>query len=1584
MTHNGQMTPTDPRQIAPSALDRFSAPTRRWFSLRHQSATAVQEAAWTAIESSSDTLVTAPTGSGKTLAAFLLEIDALMDPTMTPTTRGDRCRVLYVSPLKALANDVQLNLMAPLQGIAETAVAMEIPHRDVTVAVRTADTPAADRRRFATRPSDILVTTPESLYLILTSAARSGLHGVRTVIIDEIHALAGTKRGAHLAVSLERLGTLTGQRPQRVGLSATVAPLERVAEFLSGNPHAPHAHPTLIVAPPSDKHVALNIVVPVKDLTDLPSAAADLPERPQDDPARNTRATATIWPHIEERIVDLVAQQRTTLIFVNSRRTAEKLTARINETWAAKHGTTVADTGTSSAAEVLASSPMSAGVSTVIARAHHGSMSHDERKATETGLKDGTLRAVVATASLELGIDMGHVDLVIQVGAPPSVASGLQRVGRAGHQVGATSQGTLFPLYRGELIPSVVTCLGMAEGDVERVPELRNPLDVLAQQIVAIAAMDDIHVTNLRDLMMRSQPFALLGQRTFDGVLDMLSGQSLSEALSTLRPRITWDRGTNVIRALPSAKNVAVTSGGTIPDRGYFGVYLAVPDAPDTSKSSPSATSRPRARRVGELDEEMVFESHVGDVFTLGTSSWRILEINADRVIVAPAPGSPGRLPFWKGDSPGRPAQLGGRLGRWLREQAPLVIEGASMAPVPRHSGPVTVTCDAWSEDNMRAYLQDQMAATGMLPDDRHIVVETFPDVLGDWMIVIHSLWGARVNGPWTMVLRERLREKAPAARFTHSDDGIIIRVPAEDDPPRILPSDLLIAPEDLDDVVRQHVVDSAHFAARFREAAARALVLPRGAPNRRRPLWQQRLRAGSLLEASATQPNFPLTIEALRECVEDDFDLSALRAVLDALQAGEISLHQVATPSPSPFAQHIAGDFTAKYLYEEDAPLAERRAAALSLDPALLREVLGESHAATVPKDEAVLHGITLSVGWLTEERLIRNAEDVASTLRWLGPSRIAELRLRMAPDLADQLESWLNHLEMTHRAIHTHPPRSEESWWAMVEDASMVRDALGHTLPHWVPMSLRTAPQEPLADLLRRRARTVTSLTATALAAELGLDDVLVQVTLESLAAQGALVPDTFHLDGFCDKDVALRIRKQSMAAARAKIAPVPLATYANFLPRWHGWGNLRGIDGVLQTIDRLDGAPILAASLEESILSARVDDYEPWMLDELTSTGEVVWSGTARPGSRQDDTESHPGWVRLHRADHLDRQPRPLTAREQLGPSARSLLAELETTGSQFATALHSHHSELSSSGLADALWEVAWAGYATNDRFAVLRARAEVTAQPSTPARASHSRPGRTGLRSGLSSRALRTASAHRSTRSDLAGRWSALAAPTASPEVQAAWLADSLLNRHGVVTRDIIAYECLPTMVLAVQQVLRAEAELGTIRRGYFVEGLAGTQYATTEAIDALRVTGKDNTVVLAATDPAQAYGVSVDWPSSAGSHLPGRRAGAFVVLRNGELVCYLERGGRSLLSFAADSDTMTHAARAIVEAVAQGRLSPPTIATINSDPVLAAHRAADPASQRLDDAPRHTTMNAALRSAGFILTPRGLRLPRSH
>jgi ATP-dependent Lhr-like helicase len=1551
-------------------LASFSAPTRTWFEAAFARPTPAQAGAWTAISAGRHALVVAPTGSGKTLSAFLWSIDRLAG-SPPPADRKQRTRVLYVSPLKALAVDVERNLRAPLTGIRHTSERLGVRPPDISVGLRSGDTSPADRRRLASTPPDILITTPESLFLMLTSQARETLRGVETVIVDEVHAVAGTKRGAHLALSLERLDELLERPAQRIGLSATVRPVEEVARFLGG------VQPVEVVAPRSEKRWDLQVVVPVEDMTEL--ALAQGPDEVAEGSAAGAaERRASIWPHVEERVVDLIEQHRSTIVFANSRRLAERLTARFNEIAAARAesvlpsgSTTRTDStdgagATRSPAALMGQAGRADGAPVVIARAHHGSVSKEQRALIEDDLKRGRLPCVVATSSLELGIDMGAVDLVVQIESPPSVASALQRVGRAGHQVGETSRGVLLPKHRGDLVQTAVAVERMRAGAIEALRVPANPLDVLAQQVVAVTALDQWDADDLYALVRRSAPFTTLPRSAYDATLDLLSGRYPSDEFRELRPRIVWDRVAGTLTARPGAQRLAVTSGGTIPDRGLFGVFLVGAES--------RAGSAGGASRVGELDEEMVYESRVGDVFALGATSWRIEDITHDRVLVSPAPGQPGRLPFWKGDQLGRPAELGAAVGAFTRELSALPAEQARQRCAD-------AGLDAWAADNLVAFLDEQREATATLPTDRTLLVERFRDELGDWRIVVHSPYGAQVHAPWALAIGVRLRERYGIdAQALPGDDGIVLRIPETDqDPPA---ADVVVFDADeIEDLVTAEVGGSTLFASRFRECAARALLLPRRDPGRRSPLWQQRQRSAQLLQVAVRYPSFPIVLEAVRECLQDVYDVPALRALMRDLAARRIRVVDVATTAPSPFARSLLFGYVAAFMYEGDSPVAERRAAALSLDQGLLAELLGRAELREL-LDPDVLAELERELQRLVPDRRARDAEGVADLLRLLGPLSEAET-IDRSVEGAD-VGSWLALLSDARRIVEVRVAGEER--WAAVEDVARLRDGLGVPVPPGAPDVFAEPVADPLADLVGRYARTHGPFTPADVGGRLGLGVAVVRHTLSRLAAQGRVLEGEFRPAGvgteWCDAEVLRRLRRRSLAALRKEVEPVEPSTLGRFLPVWQNVhaaggsqaGRLRGIDGVAAVVDQLAGCAVPASALEPLVLAGRVVDYVPAMLDELTATGEVLWAGHGSlPGTD--------GWVSLHLAEtaHLTLPDRPVLAELAGTPLHDAVLEALAGGGAYFFRRLADATGSTDDKALEAALWDLVWAGRVSNDTLAPLRAL-------TSGGRTTH-RPRRAAPRTRAASRRVsaRLDLPSRTGPPTVAGRWSLLPELEADPTRRAHAAAEGLLERHGVVTRGAVASERVPGGFAGVYKVLAAFEETGRCRRGYFVGSLGAAQFGVPGAVDRLRsfsreVGGaqeeKPQAVALASTDPANPYGAALPWPervvedaTPGTGHRPGRKAGAMVVLVDGSLAVYVERGGRTLLTFADDPDVLSPAMGALATAVRHGALGRLTVERADGETILATGEHAG-------------ALRQALESAGFVATPRGLRLRR--
>jgi ATP-dependent Lhr-like helicase len=1478
-------------------LSLFHPAVADWFRSSFAAPTPPQAQGWPAIARGESTLILAPTGSGKTLTAFLWGINriAFGGTAQAPrlAARGGRAvtrtRVLYVSPLKALAVDVERNLRAPIAGIANRAAARGDAFVAPTVAVRTGDTPAIERARFQREPADILITTPESLYLLLTSNAREALREIDTVIIDEIHALVPTKRGAHLALSLERLAALTAAPPQRIGLSATQRPLDEVARFLGGceprtttkkgkkdnhvtgkrgsqtsapprasedaaedaihdeftapEPRGGDAGPdyrdVTIVDTSQKKRLELTIEVPVEDMARM-GEADDIPSGP----AGGAGNRASIWTAIHPRLLELVQSHRSTLIFVNSRRIAERIAGAVNE---------------------LAGEPL--------VRAHHGSLARPQRIDIEDRLKSGQIRGLVATSSLELGIDMGAIDLVVQIEAPPSVASGMQRIGRSGHTIDQPSRGIIVPKYRGDLVACAAVTRAMHEAQIESSRYPRNPLDVLAQQLVAMVAMETWSVDALFDGVRRAAPFAALSRGVFEGVLDMLSGRYPSDDFADLRPRLTWDRLKNEITAREGAKRVAVVNGGTIPDRGLYGVFLI-------GERGPGA-------RVGELDEEMVFESRVGETFLLGASTWRIEEITHDRVIVSPAPGQPGKMPFWKADTAGRPLELGRHIGALVRSLRQMPAPAALTRLTTHHD------LDARAAENLLRYLADQAAATGSVPDDRTIVIERMRDELGDWRVCVLSPFGGRIHAPWAMAVVERVKAEAGIdAETMWTDDGFVVRFPETEAPPDT--AWMIPASDEAEALVVRQLGATALFAAKFREAAARALLLPRRRPGGRTPLWQQRKRAADLLAVAARFGSFPMVLEAYREVLRDVFDMPALVDTLRRIEARDIRAVTVDSTMPSPFASALLFGYVANYIYDGDAPLAERRAQALAIDQAQLRELLGEAELRELLDADAIAD-VERQLQQLDPRYHARSVDGVHDLLLHLGDLTRDEAAERASTDGRRAIDA----LVRERRALEVSIAGGARA--IPIEYAARYRDALGVPLPPGLPESLLEPSRDAALDLARRYARTHGPFTTAEFAGRYALGRATAEALLRTLAAAGRLLEGEFRPGGngreWCDAEVLQTIRRRSLAKLRKEVEPVEPAVLGRLVTSWQGLVKRRsGLDALLDVIENLQGAPLPASILESEILSARIDGYSPADLDALAAAGEVVWRGVEPIGDRD-------GRVALYLTDHLPRLWRPPSPSASAGqvPSAidlsdreQAVLAMLERQGASFFAALHEGAGGGYPGETVDAIWDLVWKGLVTNDTFHALRAFTRA------PGRRPRKRPhgGGTAFRS----RRVAPPAAE--------GRWARLADRIAARVSDTQWsaaLAQQLLTRYGVVTREVAAAEGIAGGFGAVYDVLKALEDQGRVRRGYFAGGVGATQFALPAALDLLRslrdAPEQPEVVVMAATDPANPYGTTLKWLGQAdadGGRAPTRTVGALVVLVNGALAAYLPRGGRQI------------------------------------------------------------------------------------
>lgn len=1391
----------------------FGAATRSWFESNFQGPTPVQQRGWPLLVEGRHALLLAPTGSGKTLAAFLASLDRLFHDARPETGT----RVLYISPLKALVYDIERNLRAPLAGIARHwELQGQPPGRIPSVAVRTGDTSTQERARQRKTPADILVTTPESLYLMLGSQMAEGLRNLETVIVDEIHSLAPTKRGAHLALSLERLNHLCGQEVQRVGLSATVDPVEQVARYLGGG------RPVEVVNTLEPPRMQLTIAVPVADM-EQPSLQPESPpesilgQMMMEEKLRQAggmghgmgaEGAGTLWSAIYPQVLQLILQHRSTILFVNSRGLCERLALRLNE---------------------LAGSE--------VVRSHHGSVSHRERQLIEEMLKAGQLKGLVATSSLELGIDMGAVDLVIMVQSPGSVARGLQRIGRAGHGVGQLSKGVLFPKFQGDLLESTVVAQRMREGRLEPIGLPENPLDVLAQQVVAMVAQQDWPVAELHQLVQRAANYRRLSRDMLHEVLDMLAGRYPSHDFAELRPRLNWDRESDVLSARRGTRSLAVVNAGTIPDRGLYRVIMG-----------------PGGPRVGELDEEMVHEIRAGQNFLLGATTWRVEEITRDTIIVSPAPGEPGRMPFWRGDGPGRSLQVGQAMGEFLRQLQPQLGKDAE-ALLQRDFG-----LDAYAAQNLARYLQEQQKATGTLPSDRTLIVERFRDEIGDWRLCLLSPFGSRIHAPWALALEQRLGQRVGfEVQVLWSDDGISLRLGEAEDCPSL--NELLIDPEELEELVVQQVGQSAMFAAQFRENAGRALLLPRKNPGQRTPLWAQRLRAQNLLAVARNFPSFPMILETYRSCLQDTFDLAGLRGLLADIRSRKLRVLEVETPAPSPFARSLVFSYTAAYLYQGDAPLAERRAQALTLDRALLAELLGSEELRSL-LDLSVLGEMVEELQALTPERQAHHPDGLHDVLRQLGDLSLAEVEARCSPG---QGKSWLEQLEHSRRAC---PVRiAGESRWVAVEDVALYRDALGVQPPSGLPAVYLEPCPAAVDALLLRYARRRGPFLLKDLQARYGLAPLQ---ELRALVARhqldyGDFLPGGFERE-YCHPEVLRRWRKRTLARLRGQVAAVDGSALARFLLEWQT-SSPRLEDAIAQ----LEGLPLSFSELEKSILPLRVPGFQPRQLDELGQHGWLCWVGCGTLGNRD-------GRIKLLRRERaaLLLEPPDHSALEGVH---RAIVDHLERQGASFLmelrTALREHYT---SSVLEEALQDLIWSGVVTNDSLAPLR--------PNHP------------------SKRLQVPV--------LAGRWTLVSAlltgqPAGEPtRRQLAW-AQLLLDRYGVICRDVGPLEDLPQGWQGLYPLLRSMEESGKIRRGYFVEGLSAGQFALAGAVDRLRQAqsreDEGRAVVMAATDPAQPYGTLLSWPGE--SRSPRRVAGAKVVLVEGTPVLYLEKGARKLLTFPA-------------------------------------------------------------------------------
>jgi ATP-dependent helicase Lhr and Lhr-like helicase len=1468
-------------------LSAFSPRTREWFEGAFAAPTAAQEQAWPAIASGEHVLISAPTGSGKTLAAFLYAIDQLAGDTDRPSDPKQRhTSLVYISPLKALSYDIDRNLRTPLRGIGA----------ELEVAVRTGDTPQRDRQRMLREPPDILITTPESLYLMLTGRAQSVFEGARWVIVDEIHAVASTKRGAHLAVTLERLEMAAGNPVQRIGLSATQNPLEEVGRFMVGPQRT-----CRIVDTGVRKELDLEIRVPVESMVELDGGAGGA--TPDLDPLSGGEATRrSIWPAIYPELLELIQAHKSTILFVNNRRSAERIALRLNEL----------------AGEELA-------------RSHHGSLSREERTVVEEMLKAGELPCLVATSSLELGIDMGAVDLVIQVESPKSVARGLQRIGRAGHSVGDVSRGRIFPKFRGDLLECAVVAQRMREAAIETTVVPRNALDVLAQQIVAIAAAagDDgtVSVEDLFALITRTYSYGELPHPQFENVLDMLDGRYPSSEFSELRPRIVWDRVAGTIRARPGARQLAVTNAGTIPDRGLFAVTL------------------PDGRRVGELDEEMVYEARPGQTFLLGATTWRIEEVGRDRVIVTPAPGLPGAIPFWKGDGVGRPRELGEAIGafaRWAVDQSPETLER-------------DYSLDRRAAKNLIEFLSEQQQATRVIPSDRTIVVERFRDEIGDWRLCVLSPFGGRVHAAWSLALSARIRDQIGLeSDAIYSDDGIIVHLPDAEEPPGA--ELVMLEPDEIEDLVVAELGASALFGARFRENAGRALLIPRARPGKRTPLWQQRLKSQSLLEVAKKYGEFPIILETYRECLRDVLDVPGLVDLISKLHRRELTLVEVETPTASPFASSLLFDYVATYMYEGDTPNAERRAAALSLDRDLLRELLGQEELRDLI-DPGALEQVEADLQCLSEATRAATRESLLDVLRRVGDLSLAEASARVLDDL--DAASMLADLRGERRAARIRLNGQER--WIDAADAGLYRDALGAAPPGGLPAVFLEDVPDALRRLLVRYAATHGPFTTPEIRDRYGID---VSAALRELEREGTLVQGELRPGGsereWCDPEVLRRLRRASLAVLRREIEPAEQRELARFLPGWQGVdrhpSSGAGVDRLREILVPLQGLALPAEVWERDILPRRTGAYSPAWMDQLCASGELVWVGAGALGRNS-------GRVALYfREDLTVLGPPPYKGDLPEADEHRSVSERL-AAGACFFTDLLVD-VPLSPEEIQEALWDLAWAGLATNDAFAPLRApRLTLARAQRDHTRRATSRAGRFGA-----TRRRNAAAAQ------VQGRWS-LTAPLLRGEVDPGArrraLGELLLERYGILTREQVLAESIPGGFSSIYSELSQLETIGVARRGYFLEGLGGAQFALPGAVERLRARGGSGQaaapLVLAAVDPAQPYGAALPWPQPRADNArrPARVAGAYVVLAAGDPILYVERGGRALQTLVEAGDArLEPALAALVDFVRAGRIKRLGLEKVDGQPAMGSPLAPALTALGFQEGPRRLTLSA--------------------
>ncbi len=1440
-------------------LSLFVPPVGAWFRQALGTPTPVQSQGWPSIAAGRNTLLLAPTGSGKTLAAFLACLDHLWrQPEPTPGVK-----VLYISPLKALNNDIYRNLQLPLLGVSLCAKEVDYPLPDLTAAIRTGDTPQHERQRLLKHPPHILITTPESLHLLLTSKARSVLGGVTHCIVDEIHALCPNKRGVFLSLLLERLAAINPAGFVRIGLSATQKPLEEVARYLGGlerdNEGRTVPRSVAIIDAGLRKKIDLQIISPVEHF-------GPLPER-------------SIWPSIYRVLAKEIAEHRSTIVFANNRRTVERVTAMLNEELSGSaadapqgHNTFVTD-------------------APVAVRAHHGSVSLEVRQQIEKSLKDGELRAVVATASLELGIDMGAVELVCQVESPGNVARGLQRVGRAGHLVGQTSKGRLIPKTLPDLVNQAVLAAEMLAGNVEPIRVPPNCLDVLAQQIIAMVAMQSWTIDELFHLVRQAYPYRDLSPQAFDGVLEMISGRfrfniplegdedeprtNPATQLAALQPRVSWDRVHQTLKALPGSQNLAVVSGGTIPDTGQYAVVTA------------------RGLRIGELDEEFVYERRVGDSFLLGTNSWRIDKIDIDRVVVVPAEGAPAMVPFWRGEQTGRSFDLGLAQGRFLR-----TLAGRIDAPDCVDWLQTEFRLDRNAARNVREYVVRQLARAGAVPTDRLIIIEATRDPLGDWQVMLLTPFGARFHLTLRLALENLLRQRLGyRPQAMHHDDGLLLRLTDSDEPLVDLFTGLTA--DSLQRLVLEELAESSLFALRFRHNAARALLMPRGGTGKRAPLWLQRLRGRDLLQVAKRHPDFPIVAETVRECLHDHLDLDRVQEILVGVQSGEIEVRTCRLDMPSPFGASLLLDYQMAFMYVYDGAETTPSGTAAKLDQELLDQLLGHSgqpvrlEAAAILSIERRLRGVGMPP---------RTPQEMAEWLRRLGDLADSDLEGPMAGFLAQLAQD--GQATRIDLAGASQPVR-----WILSEEADDYR------LVFQDPDAAADAKKTAAGRILQRFLDTH---------ALVGLDDILARYPfepawakkqIEAWSRRGRLVPvpprEADAPPQWATPNNYQQLQRGSLAMRRREVVTCPPATFADFVARWqnvHPGRQTRGPEGLEEVLMRLRGIALPQEIWERSVLPVRIADLQSRWLDDLVSDGGWLWAGRG----------SHTG---VDTVSFLDRNglgefaPPPLVEDAEAPAGIAVVHQLLEERGALFVADLASR-LELPPSVIRAALWALARRGLGTNDRLDVVRRGEVVERSDAVGASIGQRR---------SASRMMRPASSRSRGQSRPEGRWSLI--PWSHPDAEAAALAAArrLLDRYGVVARELaLLDELLPPWRILYEVLSRMELA-DEVRRGYFVEGLSGAQFALPDAArllhDLAGPTAPDAPVILLnSLDPANLYasGGPFDPPLGEMGRLFQRRAGNWIATQAGKPILIVEQQGKRLLPLpGATTDALANAVAAL-------------------------------------------------------------------